>query len=81
MLKLAPVVSNYASCFKIVLFKRKYAKKSKNKFSNSFGRSLFVPFVDCRERSLAIVAGSGPSFLYESCTFSIESDGIAEAIL
>ena len=29
-------------------------------------RSLHFPFVDCGERSLAIVAGSSPSFLRES---------------
>ena len=33
----------------------------------------------CRERSLAIVAGSCPSFLWESCKFSLESAGTADA--
>ena len=41
---------------------------------------LYFPFVDCREPFLAIVAGSGLSFLWESCKVLLESAGIAGAI-
>ena len=44
-------------------------------------RSLYVPFVDWKERSPTIVVGSGPSFLRESCKFSPELADIVDTIL
>ena len=41
---------------------------------------LYFPFVDCGEPFLVIVAGSGLSFLWESCKVLLESAGIAGAI-
>ena len=59
------------SFFQIMVYYQKYILM----------RSLYLPFVDCRERSLAIVVGSGPSFLRESCKFSLESADIVDTIL
>ena len=73
----------YASSTALFFFKFCSSKTMVYESKNTFSliRSLYFPFVDCRERFLAIVAGSAPSFLLESCKFSIESAGIADAIL
>ena len=88
MLKIMLVAPNYAPLFYIVLFKT-MANKSKNTFSLIRSRIflsavkyiLFRVCLYCGFSCVAIVAGSGPSFLWESCKFSLESAGKADAIL